>query len=335
MGIENPLVQQQQQHQRPTHCYDHFHDTDNEDPSSTSDSSRIPINPHELTFEDETARIQGSMHKVTSVMSSPNRLSDDRIRDQIRLPLQLIPFLDVKHGQRILDFSAWDGYWSTLFVQMTELPIWCHNVNEWKAFSDPQIQRRFGMTDRSQNPNGSDMICGPMRFYNSTFQDPTPPMPSMCTAPDCVPCRTKPWPGWNSLFDIIFSYTNYHDSRADLSTTSTANPQLFLQKCYNLLKPGGHLIIIDHAAFDGSGTSCCKDMHRIDERVVVEEVSEAGFELVKGEVVLRDQRDERNGVPWVAGTGALKFTDRFALKFRKPGGRDQALDAWKCIMGYW
>ncbi|KAJ3327877.1 hypothetical protein HDU76_010973 [Blyttiomyces sp. JEL0837] len=282
----------------------------------------------DITYEDDTARITESLNKVNAVISNPNRLPNDLARDQIRLPLRLIPFLDIKRNMRILDFSAWDGYWSTLFVPLTDLPVWCQNVIVWKDWAEPNIQRRLALTDKSQNPNGTNPY-GPLRFYYSEYSDPTPPTPPMCNDPKCTGCRSD-WTGWDAMFDLIFTYANYHDPRAELTGTETPS---FLSSVSRLLKPGGHLIVIDHAAIDGTGTSSTKELHRIDEVVVVDEVTRiAGLEFVGSENCLRDFEDSRLGPAWVQDRNVVK-TDRFCLKFRKLGGIDQERDALKSYGG--
>jgi len=43
------------------------------------------------------------------------------------------------------------------------------------------------------------------------------------------------------------------------------------------LKPGGYLLIADHSAKTGDGTSVGKTFHRIEESVLHKEVEAAGF----------------------------------------------------------
>ena len=62
------------------------------------------------------------------------------------------------------------------------------------------------------------------------------------------------------------------------------------------LKPGGFLVIADHSAKPGAGTSVGKTLHRIEESVLRSEVEAAGFRLATSADFLRhpeDPRDER------------------------------------------
>jgi predicted methyltransferase len=82
------------------------------------------------------------------------------------------------------------------------------------------------------------------------------------------------------------------------------------------LKPGGVLGIIDHAAAPGAGASAAESLHRIEERVVIDEIEAAGFELAGEADFLRNPDDDHTASvfdPSVQGK-----TDRFVLRFEKP-----------------
>ncbi|KAJ3411902.1 Lysophospholipid acyltransferase 1 [Chytridiales sp. JEL 0842] len=285
--------------------------------------------PAAPSFLDETQLLEQTFQKSSIVLSSPNRMPNDKHRDGLRNPQQVLRFLGIQPNHRVLDFSSWDGYWATLFVPLTNLPVWCQNVNAWKQYSEPLVQRRLALTDKTQNPNGTNPY-GPLRFFNSEYTDPTPPVPPMCADPNCYGCRQE-WAGWANMFDLIFTYANYHDPRAELQGTENFG---FNQMAYTLLKPGGHLVVIDHAAIDGSGASMSAQLHRIDEVLVVQEVTGVGFELVGTDMSLRDPSDARMTPAWQQNQTPQR-TDRFALKFRKPGGEEQEAMALQCMLGHW
>jgi predicted methyltransferase len=80
------------------------------------------------------------------------------------------------------------------------------------------------------------------------------------------------------------------------------------------LKPGAFLVIADHSAKPGTGTSVGKSLHRIEESALKGEVEAAGFKLVAEADFLRhpeDPRDEPIFRPKVP-------VDEFVLKFQKP-----------------
>ena len=83
---------------------------------------------------------------------------------------------------------------------------------------------------------------------------------------------------------------------------------------YDALKPGGRLILIDHAARAGSGTADSKSLHRIDEQTVRAELAAAGFVLEAESDFLRNPKDPREQGFFDMNMPA----DRFALRFAKP-----------------
>jgi predicted methyltransferase len=80
------------------------------------------------------------------------------------------------------------------------------------------------------------------------------------------------------------------------------------------LKPGGILMIEDHAAAPGSGARDTETLHRIDPEQVKREVLAAGFEFVGASEVLRNAADPHTST----AHEMHDQTDRFLFKFRKP-----------------
>jgi predicted methyltransferase len=86
------------------------------------------------------------------------------------------------------------------------------------------------------------------------------------------------------------------------------------QRLFNALKTGGHLIVMDHSAKAGSGISAAKSLHRIDEKIVLDEFKQAGFKLEQEGDFLRNPADPREQAFF-----KMKIpTDKFALRFVKP-----------------
>jgi len=111
--------------------------------------------------------------------------------------------------------------------------------------------------------------------------------------------------------DLVFTAQNYHDLVA-----RNIDRQPILALILNVLKPGGTFAVSDHAAQDGSGARDANTLHRIDERLVRDEVTAAGFVFVADSDVLRHPADARQ-VHVISG-GIRGETDQFVLKFRKP-----------------
>jgi predicted methyltransferase len=86
---------------------------------------------------------------------------------------------------------------------------------------------------------------------------------------------------------------------------------------FALLKPGGVVVIVDHAALPGSpAVETADNLHRIDPAVVKQEMTAAGF-VFDGETdVLANPADPHTALvfdPSIRGK-----TDQFAYRFKKP-----------------
>ena len=109
--------------------------------------------------------------------------------------------------------------------------------------------------------------------------------------------------------DLVTLVQNYHDI-ANLPVDRVR----MNQRIYAALKPGGHFVVVDHAARAGTGTADTRTLHRIDEAVVRSEVQQAGFVLEAEGAFLRNPADPRDKT---SGDSPF-FTDKFALRFVKP-----------------
>jgi predicted methyltransferase len=113
--------------------------------------------------------------------------------------------------------------------------------------------------------------------------------------------------------DAVVTNMNYHDLVLFKTDMDKVNAAVF-----KALKPGGEYCIIDHSAKAGSGLNDLK-LHRIDENLVIGQVTKAGFKLSAASSALRHPEDDRTWITNPQGSGARRGTsDRFMLKFVKP-----------------
>jgi predicted methyltransferase len=109
--------------------------------------------------------------------------------------------------------------------------------------------------------------------------------------------------------DLITFFFAYHDVPCMAVDRAKMNKKMF-----EALKPGGYLVMADHAANDGVGTTACKTLHRIEESVLRKEIEAAGFKVVAEGDFLRHPEDTRDVIVFKAPTPV----DEFVLKFQKP-----------------
>ncbi|MDE2259822.1 MAG: class I SAM-dependent methyltransferase [Betaproteobacteria bacterium] len=208
-------------------------------------------------------------------VASPIRTDSDRAADARRKPLEFLKFANVRPGMRVLDIAAGGGYTTQLLALVVG-----SNGTVWAQSdrSHPSFEKR--LADHPQ----TNIVS-----FVRPFEDPVA---------DDIP-----------KLDLITIILNYHDIAFMPVDRMKMNQRLF-----DALKPGGHLVVIDHSAVAGTGVSVTKSLHRIDEAVVVNEFRQAGFRLEQEDGFLRNPADLRDQVFYDMKTQ----TDKFALRFVKP-----------------
>jgi predicted methyltransferase len=83
---------------------------------------------------------------------------------------------------------------------------------------------------------------------------------------------------------------------------------------FGALKPGGYLVVADHAGNPGTGITQTDTLHRIEESAERAELEAAGFRLVDEGQFLRNPNDPRDA-PFFKATVPV---DQFILKYQKP-----------------
>ncbi len=211
-----------------------------------------------------------------SAVSSPERTAADREADSGRKPVEFLQFVKVRPGDKALDMAAGGGYTSELLA-LAAGP----NGMVWAQGSkaNPKLDERVAAH-----------VGGNLKAMVRGFEDP--------------------YPADGPKLDLVTLILNYHDIAYLPVDRAKMNKNIF-----DALKPGGHFVVIDHSAKAGAGDTVAKTLHRIDETMVKQEVTQAGFKLEAESAFLRNPADPREqgffdmkGVP----------SDKFALRFVKP-----------------
>ncbi|MET0983942.1 MAG: methyltransferase [Steroidobacteraceae bacterium] len=244
---------------------------------------------------------------VSAAVASPSRPDIDRQRDADRKPADVIAFSGLKPGDKVADFMPGRGYFTRIFCPLVG------DAGHVYAISVP----------RNPPPMPSVVDAPPTGCTNVTAitlqqrKQPAPELWSSSDDPGAVyeywsfspPAETFATP---EPLDVIWTSENYHDLHN--KAFGSPNLQLVNRAFLNALKPGGVLIIEDHAAAAGSGARDTQTLHRIDAELVKREVTTAGFQYVGASEVLRHSNDPHT----VKAHEMHDQTDRFVLKFRKP-----------------
>ena len=121
-------------------------------------------------------------------------------------------------------------------------------------------------------------------------------------------------PAFPEPLDTIITVQNFHDlylKPFPEGTGAKGSAALFAA-----LKPGGTLVVVDHSAAGGSGTTLADSLHRIDKAAVVAALTQAGFTLEAESDLYARADDPRTAN--VFDEAIRGKTDQFALRFRKP-----------------
>jgi predicted methyltransferase len=124
--------------------------------------------------------------------------------------------------------------------------------------------------------------------------------------------------------DAVFLIKVYHDLYwvdSDGSSEGlwpTIDSSAVVDQLARALKPGGVLLLVDHSAKAGSGTTVASTLHRIEESYAIKDFESHGFKVVAKSDLLRRPDDARDQLTYKGPM--VGKTDRFVLVFRKAAG---------------
>jgi predicted methyltransferase len=216
------------------------------------------------------------------------RSVDDLKRDESERPAAVLRLAGIKPGMQVADVLAANGYYSELlsYVVGPQGHVLMLNNTAYDHWSTGWEKRLAG----NRLPNVEHRTVDLERL----------------DLPD------------HSL-DALVLIKVYHDIYwVDTSAGATwpkMNASTVLDELTRVLKPGGLLLIEDHSAKPGTGSSDAGRLHRIDEAYTVQDFQKRGFKLIGKSDILRRADDKRELVSYTPpGVGK---TDRFLLVFRK------------------
>jgi predicted methyltransferase len=223
---------------------------------------------------------------IQAIVAAADRSDDDRKLDPQRHPGELLAFFGVAPGQKVAELMAGGGYTAELLARAVGPTGVVYGQNS-----------RFILDRFAEKPWSARLAKPVMKNVvraDRDLEDPFPP-------------EAKDLDG---VFMVLF----YHDTVWQKADRDKMNHAVF-----QALRPGGFYAIIDHSGRAGTGTGETQTLHRIEEKVVREEVERAGFKLAGEAAFLRNPADARdwNDSPRAAAE-RRGTSDRFVLKFVKP-----------------
>ncbi len=226
---------------------------------------------------------------IATAIADPGRPATDREQDATRKPDEILAFLGVAPGMRVLDAFSAGGYYTELLARIVGSggEVIAYNNPPYAKFAQKGIAARY-VDDRLPN----------VRQVTSTLEQ-------LELAPASLDAAI-----------FVMSYHDLYWRPADGSWPPT-DPSLLLAKLHAALKPGGVIVVQDHVAAPGGEVSEVVDkLHRIDPAVVKRDFERAGFEFEGASDALAHPADDHTinvFNPAIRGK-----TDQFVFRFRKP-----------------
>jgi len=226
------------------------------------------------------AAVTATSPNILAAIADPRRPAADRDRDALRHPAEIAAFTGIEPGWRIADVGPGGGYYTRILSV---------------AVGDAGRVYGIDRAGTAERPRPLTAVAG--EYSNITH-------------------LTDGYVNWTIAepLDAIFISQIYHDFY--LPAFGFDVPALN-RKLFAALKPGGVLLIIDHAAAEGSPITVTDTLHRIDRAQVIADLTAAGFVLESESQVLRNPAD--NHSLRVFEGDIRGHTDQFVLRFRRPG----------------
>lgn len=219
-----------------------------------------------------------------AALADTARPDAQRARDAARKPTELLAFARIKPGQTVADYIMGGGYLTHILAGAVgpKGKVYAYQPVEFVTFRAAYGTEQDAVAAARTNVK-------PLRTLITDF-----------TLPERA--------------DVIITVQNFHDLY--LKPMPPGTPEKGIVALYNALKPGGTLVVVDHVAADGTGSSAADTLHRIDPAFTRTTLEKAGFRFDGESKVWRTAGDPHNANvfdPAIRGK-----TDQFAYRFRKP-----------------
>jgi predicted methyltransferase len=216
-------------------------------------------------------------------LADPARSEASRKLDESRDPAHVLAFAGFAPGQVVADWGAGGGY-SELIADLVG------PRGAVYALSDPAYLK----------PGTLDVVARAMPMCARWWRQAAMALPP-------------------ASLDAIFAHLEFHDLYAPATRggTEPARPVAqVLANWFAALRPGGMVVIVDHVGLPGNPAVVGSTVHRIDPAQVKADMAAAGF-VLDGESDILQRNDDHTAV--VFAPGLRGKTDRFVLRFRRPG----------------
>ncbi len=226
--------------------------------------------------------------RIEKALASDIRSADERARDaRERKPVQTLEFFGLQPDMRVVELVPGAGWYTKILGQ-----VLAEKGKLYISVGGARLAPRLAewKLDKVEVADGRTELRPSGQF--GVFQAENLELPVQD-------------------IDMVLTFRNLHNMTA--GTRAALNKAVF-----KALRPGGIYGVVDHTRrHNEPGT--VENWRRIDPVLVIKEMTDAGFELVDFSNLHYRPDDELRydtGRPSIGG-----YSDRFALKFRKPATR--------------
>jgi predicted methyltransferase len=225
--------------------------------------------------------------RYAAAVAQPGRTPADLARDAIDHPAEVLRLAGIRPGMQVADILAADGYYSELASRIVGPTghVLLLNNGAFEKWSEGAWKPRL---ENGRLPNVEHQVVEleKMQLGHETL-------------------------------DAVLLVKVYHDLYwvDPEGAWPAVDVHRVLDDIAAAVKPGGTLLLVDHAAKAGTGAADAGRLHRIDEAYARKDFESRGFHLVAHSDALRHADDPREQVSYKSPM--LGKTDKFVLVFRK------------------
>jgi predicted methyltransferase len=237
----------------------------------------------------QRSRPSVSQAELAAAVAARARPADATALDAVRKPAEVLRFMGLRRGDRVLDYFTGSGYYAEIMARAVG-PSGL--VVGWNSAG-------FMRNERVRTALGEIHQRSPNTFFYGT------PATAIAFPP--------------ASFDFAMLHLVYHDAYWESGRFGVPriDPATVTRAVWDAVRPGGTVAVIDHVANPGRDTRAeVEATHRIDPAVLRADFERAGFVLEAESDLLRNPQDDRSVnvfEPSIRGR-----TDRIVYRFRRP-----------------
>ena len=226
---------------------------------------------------------------VRAGVAAPGRPEAARALDEVRRPAEVLAWLGLERGDRVLDYFTGNGYYAEIMARAVGPR---GSVTGWNTpgfGTNAEVRAALaGIRERKSNT----------AFFHT-------------------PSTAISFPA--EAYDFVLLHLVYHDAYWESARFGLPriDPNTVTAALFHATKPGGTVAVIDHVAAPGRETRAeVEATHRIDPAVIRADFERAGFVFDGESDLLRNPQDDRSVN--VFNPSIRGRTDRVVYRFRKP-----------------